>query len=88
MIQVELLQAKIKLAQLIAHAEAGEEVIIARSGKPVVKLVKIEYPNKKRDGGQWRGLVWVSDDFDDPDPEVEKMFYDGPIFPDEEEPKP
>jgi antitoxin (DNA-binding transcriptional repressor) of toxin-antitoxin stability system len=56
---------------LIAQAEAGEEVIIARSGEPVVKLVVVSKPSKKRVLGADRGVVIISEDFDDPvDPET------------------
>ena len=39
-----------------------------------------------RPGGGWVGKGWISEDFDKPDPEIDKLF-DGPIFPDEKESK-
>ena len=60
-------EAKTHLSKLIQKALAGEEVIIANAGKPVVKLVPIEQPEKKiREFGGWEGQVWMADDFDAP----------------------
>lgn len=70
MIQVNIHEAKSQLSRLLAKVAAGEEVIIARSGEPVARLVPIE-PRKNRVLGQYAGRVWISDDFDDPvDPET------------------
>ncbi|HWT16479.1 MAG: type II toxin-antitoxin system Phd/YefM family antitoxin [Rhodanobacteraceae bacterium] len=60
-------EAKTHLSKLIQKALAGEEVIIANAGKPVVKLVPVEQPEKKiRQFGGWEGQVWMADDFDAP----------------------
>ena len=66
MIEVNVHEAKTHLSRLLAQAEAGEEVIIARNGDPVAKLVAITKPSKKRVLGTERGRLWISDDFDDP----------------------
>jgi hypothetical protein len=39
-------------------------------------------PHPKRKPGAWKGKVWISPDFDKPDPELEALFYDSPIEPD------
>lgn len=71
MIEVNIHEAKTHLSRLLAQVEAGEEVIIARSGKPVAKLVAIGNSWNKRVLGQYRGEVVIADDFDDPvDPET------------------
>jgi len=71
MIEVNIHEAKTHLSRLLAQVEAGEEVVIARSGEPVAKLVAIEKNSKKRVLGQYRGEVIIADDFDDPvDPET------------------
>ena len=57
--------AKTHLSRLIARAEAGEEIIIARGRKPVVKLVSIT-PKRKRVFGVDRGKVWISPEFFEP----------------------
>jgi prevent-host-death family protein len=86
--EVNIHHAKTNLSRLILQAEAGEEVIIARAGKPAVKLVPIQAVKpKKFKAGALKGLFTVPDDFLDPDPELESMFYDGQILsgvPDEE----
>ncbi len=58
-------QAKSNLSQLIERALAGEEVIIAKAGKPMVRLVPVLRDDTPREGGQWKGRVRIADDFDD-----------------------
>jgi prevent-host-death family protein len=71
MIEVNIHEAKTNLSRLLAQVEAGEEVIIARSGEPIAKIVAIARQSKKRVLGADRGLIVISDDFDDPvDPET------------------
>jgi len=57
-------QAKSQLSKLIERAEAGEEVIIARAGKPVARLVPYRASEAPRHGGQWKGKVRIADVFD------------------------
>lgn len=68
--------AKTHLSQLAERASKGEEIVIARNGQALAKLVPIEEPRKKRRLGLWKDeKVWVSDDFDDPLPwEIQKYF--------------
>lgn len=66
MIEVNIHEAKTQLSRLLVQVEAGEEVIIARSGQPVARLVAFTKPSKKRVLGQYRGEVVISDDFDEP----------------------
>lgn len=72
---VNVHEAKTQLSQLIAQTLAGEKVVIARAGKPVVKMVAYKEPLKRRKPGLWAGKVWVAPDFDDEDPEINKLFY-------------
>ena len=66
--------AKTHLSRLAERAAGGEEIVIARNGTPVAKLVPVE-KRKPRKLGLWKGQVWVSDDFDDPLPwEIQKYF--------------
>ncbi len=75
---VNIAEAKAKLSQLVDLAERGEEVILARHGRPVAKIVRLgehvteRYPN--RGLGIDRGRFEVPDDFDDPMP-LEFMRY-------------
>ena len=50
---------------MIAHAEAGEEIIIARANKPVVRLVPVAPPSNQRRLGEAKGLVQIAADFED-----------------------
>ena len=72
-------EAKTNLSSLIAKAEAGEDVVIARAGKPVVKLVPVKSGGKKRldrKPGFMKGKIWIGPDFDDPLPkEIIDAFY-------------
>jgi len=81
---VNIHQAKTNLSKLIAKALAGEEVVIAKAGKPVVKLTTYIEKLKPRKPGMWKGKVWMSEDFDEEDEEINKSFYEGEIFPEEE----
>ncbi len=57
-------QAKSQLSKLIEQAERGEEVIIAKAGKPVAKLVPYQGLARERKGGQWRGKIKIKPGFD------------------------
>lgn len=65
---VNIHEAKTHLSRLIEDVAAGEEVIIARNGKPVARLLPVAAPTRPRQPGQWRGRVRVGDDFDAPLP--------------------
>jgi prevent-host-death family protein len=67
--------AKTHLSRLVARAEAGEEIIIARGRKPVVKLVSIE-PKPKRVFGQLKGQVSIGPEFFEPLPPEELDAWD------------
>lgn len=62
---VNVHEAKSQLSALIARAEAGEEVTIARANRPVVRLVPIEPVAQLRRLGEAKGLVVIPPDFDD-----------------------
>lgn len=72
---VNVHEAKTNLSKLIEKTLKGEDVIIGKAGKPVVKLVAYQPKLKPRKFGQWKGKVWISPDFDKEDPEINKMFY-------------
>ena len=76
MVTVNVHEAKTSLSRLLARVEAGEEVVIARNGKPVARLVRCT-PLGKRQPGLWNGRVKLDDDiFDD-------SFFFGPLPADE-----
>lgn len=65
---VNIHHAKTHLSELIAAAERGDEVVIARANRPVVRLVPVVAPPRRRTPGLNRGALSISDDFDDPLP--------------------
>jgi len=66
--------AKTNLSRLAERAAGGEEIVIARNGRPLAKLVPIEGRKPLR-FGLAKGEIWMSDDFDDPLPaEIQKYF--------------
>ena len=69
--------AKTHLSRLIERVEAGEEVVIARRNKPVVKLVPFDQPKPKRQFGSMKGKVWVGPEFFEPLPEEELKLWNG-----------
>lgn len=75
---VNIHDAKTHLSELLAQALAGDEVIIAKANKPLIRLVPLEPPMKKRVFGQHKGEVLVSDDFDEPLPD-ELWLGEGPV---------
>jgi len=67
--------AKTHLSQLLARVEAGEELVLARSGHPVARLIPYRSRGASRRFGGWRGRVWIAGDFDAPLPEsIDKAF--------------
>jgi prevent-host-death family protein len=60
---VNMHEAKTDLSRLVERALAGEDVVIARAGVPVVWLVPVQQTGKRR-LGQWRGKVKLAEDFD------------------------
>ena len=75
-VQVNIYEAKTKFSKLISQAIAGEEIIIAKSGKPVAKLVPFDKPPKDRKPGSAKDKIIIADNFDAPLPEdILKEFY-------------
>lgn len=81
--QVNVYEAKTQLSKLLEQVEGGDEVVIARHGRPVARLVPLQRTGAPRELGTLRNRIWMAPDFDEPDPELEDLFYHGPIFPDE-----
>jgi prevent-host-death family protein len=72
---VSIHAAKTHLSRLVARAEAGEEIVIARGRKPVVKLVPIEAPKPKRVPGRWKGKISIGPEFFEPMSEEELALW-------------
>ena len=74
-VMVNVYEAKTTLSELLKQVEAGEDVVIARAGKPVVRLVPVERRVGTRPGrGAAKGRMWIADNFDDSMPDIEAAF--------------
>jgi prevent-host-death family protein len=74
--EVNVHEAKTHLSRLLARVLAGEEVVIAKAGKPIARLVPMPNAPRKRVLGTGKGDFVVPDDFDDPLPkEIEESFW-------------
>lgn len=66
---VNLYEGKTKLSQLVERAAAGEEIIIAKAGRPLARLVPLAKRTTPRPLGLYAGQVEIGPDFDDPLPD-------------------
>ncbi|NJO56553.1 MAG: type II toxin-antitoxin system Phd/YefM family antitoxin [Rhodospirillales bacterium] len=65
MSQYNIAEAKAQLSDLTRRAMAGEEIIIARDNRPLVRLVPVQSPKRPREPGSGKGqLLWIAPDFD------------------------
>lgn len=71
MTTVNIHEAKTHLSKLLRRVMNGEEIIIARAGKPVAVLSPYQAPPETRQPGNDKGLVVIHENFDDPLPEFE-----------------
>ncbi len=68
-------EAKTHLSRLLARVEAGEEIVLARAGRPVAKLVPVAAEAvQPRVPGGWEGQVWIAPDFDELPPGLAAAF--------------
>ena len=74
---VNVHEAKTHLSRLLVRVEAGEEIVIARSGKPVALLVGYQTSRPVRRFGSLKGHLTVDDSFFDPLPESELAAWEG-----------
>ena len=75
---VNIHDAKTHLSRLVERAEHGEEIVIARAGKPVAKLVPLDSSDlRPREPGSMQGQFVVPDDFDDPLPDDLLDLFEG-----------
>jgi prevent-host-death family protein len=69
MTTVNMHAAKTHLSRLVDEAVEGKEIVIAKAGRPMVRLVPVA-PKRRRTGfGEDRGKIWIADDFDAPLPD-------------------
>ena len=67
-------EAKSQLSRLVEQALAGEDIIIAKAGKPMVKLVPVEHATRPREPGRYKGQISLSNDFDKTPEELIDLF--------------
>lgn len=73
---VNVHEAKTHFSKLLARVSAGEEIVIAKAGKPVARLVPVNEKPLDRVPGSAKGKVWMAPDFDAPLPdEIVDLFY-------------
>ena len=72
--QVNIHEAKTHLSRLVERAAAGEEIIVAKAGKPMAKLVRFETATEPRELGFLRGQIRILPGFDEMDEEIERLF--------------
>jgi len=81
--RVNVGQAKTDLSKLLARAEAGEDVEIARNGVPVARLVRVDPSARPGERflaarGSLAGQIWIAEDFELTDAEIDEMLGDDP----------
>jgi prevent-host-death family protein len=79
--EVNIHQAKTHLSKLLQRVAVGEEIIIARAGVPVARLVPVQAERRPRPLGMDRGLFEVPEDFDAPLPPQILAVFNGDQFP-------
>ena len=59
---------------LVLTRRCGEEIVIARAGRPVARLVPLKIRTQRRPLGIWKGQIWIAPDFDEPIPELLRAY--------------
>ena len=65
--RVNIHEAKTHLSRLLERVEAGEEIVVARAGRPIARLVPYRQRTEPRTPGLWKGQIELSDDWDSPE---------------------
>jgi len=73
--QVNIYEAKTHLSKLVDRAAAGEEIVIARAGKPLARLAPLaEKPRGRVKLGIAKGQIWIAPDFDELPEDIQRAF--------------
>lgn len=72
---INIHQAKTQLSKLLEEVSLGKEIIIAKAGKPVARLTAFKEEIKPRHPGLWKNKIWISDDFNEENKAINKLFY-------------
>jgi prevent-host-death family protein len=71
---VNIQAAKTHLSRLVEEAAAGEEIVLAKAGKPIARLVPFQKSATRRRAGAWKGKVKIAADFDTTDSRILQLF--------------
>jgi prevent-host-death family protein len=71
---VSLYDAKTHLSSLVDRAAAGEEIIIAKNGVPLARLVPVPFRGEPRRPANAMAISYIAEDFDEPDAVIEELF--------------
>lgn len=72
---VNLYHAKTHLSELVDRAAEGEEIVIAKAGRPRARLMPLGESARLREPGDLKGKIWIAEDFDELPAEVLESFY-------------
>ncbi len=73
---LNLYDAKTHLSTLVDEAASGQEIVIAKNGRPLARLVPLRTVTRRRPG-RAKGRIWMSPDFDAPLPESLQRLFEG-----------
>ena len=76
-VEVNVHEAKTHLSRLLKRVMDGEDVVIAKAGRPVARLVPYAQPTAPRRPGRYGGQIWTADHFDDTLPEDVQALFEG-----------
>ena len=74
---VNIYDAKTRLSQLVDRAAAGDDVVVGRNGKPLVRITRLEVPKRSIKFGLLKGKVKIAKDFDAPLPDDVLAGFEG-----------
>jgi len=74
---VNIYDAKTRLSQLVDRAASGEDVVVSRNGKPLVRITRLMPPKRRVTFGVLKGKVTVAPDFDAPLPDDVLAGFEG-----------
>lgn len=74
---VSIYDAKVRLAQLVDRAASGEDVVVSRNGKPLVRITRLQAPKRRIKFGVLKGRLTVPADFDAPLPDEVLAGFEG-----------
>ena len=77
MIRINIYEAKTRLSQLVEEAASGQDVVIARAGRPVARLTRLAGSGRKRRLGVLDGQFCIPDDFNRPLPDDVLQSFEG-----------